>query len=52
MIMSNEKSQKKGDRMETMGWGGMGWEGMRWDGMAWEVHSHWSIRLKIGVPRG
>jgi len=44
------KRKKKG------GWDGnkdgMGWEGMRSDGMAWEVHSHWSIRLKIGVPRG
>jgi hypothetical protein len=44
MKMSNEVKKKKED--------GMGWEAMRWDGMAWEVHFHWSIRLKIGVPRG
>jgi hypothetical protein len=45
-------------KIKGMGWDGMGWDGnngMEWDGMggmAWEVHCHWSIRLKIGVPRG
>jgi hypothetical protein len=42
-------------RKKQGGWdgnNGMEWDGMGWDGMAWEVHSHWSIRLKIRVPRG
>jgi len=50
-----KRAKKRGmgwKQWDGVGWDGMGWEGMRWDGMAWEVHSHWSIRLKIGVPRG